>query len=54
MRTDIYTLTGVKAELVNMLCLQYIEKLLREDKISSRHTELLSARFKVNCTGKRK
>ena len=54
MRTDIYTLTGIKAELVNMLCLQYIEKLLREDKISSRHAELLSARFKVNCTGKRK
>jgi len=54
MRTDIYTLTGVKAELVNIICLQYIEKLLREDKISERHAELLAARFKVKCTGKRK
>ena len=54
MRTDIYTLTGVKAELVNIICLQYIEKLLREDKISEKHAELLSERFKVNCTEKRK
>ena len=54
MRTDIYTLTAVKAELVNIICLQYIEKLLREDKISEKHAELLSERFKVKCTGKRK
>ena len=53
MRTDIYTLTGVKAELVKMLCLQYIEKLLREDKISKKHAERLSERFRVECTGKR-
>ena len=54
MRTDIYALDDIRIELINMLCLQYIEKLLREDKISERHAELLSKRFKVNCTGKQK
>ena len=54
MRTDIYTLAGVKAELVNLICLQYIEKLLQTERISKKHAELLTKRFSVGCTGKQK
>ena len=54
MRTEIYTLTGIKAELVNMICRQYVEKLLHDGKISEKHAEMLVDRYKVNCTGKQK
>ena len=50
MKTDTYTLAGYKAELVNMLCRQYIEKLLLEGRISEEHAELLSERFRVKYT----
>lgn len=53
MKTDIYTLSDVKAELVKKICLQYIDKLFREDKISEKHAELLTERFMAGCTGKR-
>ncbi len=54
MRTDIYALDEIRIELINMLCLQYVEKLLKDGRISEKHAELLSERFKVNCTGKQK
>ena len=54
MRTEIYTLTGIRAELVNIVCLQYIEKLLKNGKISRKHAEILTERYKVGCTGKQK
>ncbi len=54
MRTDIYTLAEVKTELVNIICLQYVEKLLKEGRISEKHAEILTKRYEVNCTGKQK
>ena len=52
MRTDIYTLADVKTELVNMICLQYVEKLLREGRISPKHADQLYKRYTAKCTGK--
>ena len=54
MRTEIYSLQKVKSNLVNMICLQYVEKLLQEGRISEKHAELLAKRYKVNCTEKQK
>ena len=54
MRTDIYTLAGVKAELLNMICLQYVEKLLREGRISKKHAVQLYKRYAAKCTGKKR
>ncbi len=54
MRTDIYTLAEVKTELVNMICLQYVDKLLREGRISEKHAKMLYQRYTAKCTGKRR
>ena len=44
MRTDIYTLDDIRTELIDKLCLQYIEKLLQTGKISEKHAEQLYQR----------
>ncbi len=54
MRTDIYALDDIRIELINMLCLQYVEKLLKDGRISEKHAEQLYKRYRVNCTGKHK
>ena len=54
MRTDIYTLVEVKRELVNIVCLQYVDKLLREGRISEKHAKMLYQRYTAKCTGKRR
>lgn len=54
MRTDIYALDDIRIELINMLCLQYVEKLLKEGRISEKHAEILTKRYEINCTGKQK
>ena len=54
MRTDIYTLDDIRIELINMLCLQYVEKLLKDGRISEKHAEKLIKRYTAKCTGKKK
>ena len=54
MRTDIYTLDDIRIELINMLCLQNIEKLLKDGRISKKHAEILTKRYAAKCTGKKR
>ena len=54
MRTDIYTLDELRTELINRLCLQYVEKLLKDGRISEKHAEMLIERYSANCTGKKR
>ncbi len=54
MRTDIYRLDDIRNELINMLCLQYVEKLLKDGRISEKHAEILIERYSANCTGKKR
>ena len=54
MRTDIYTLDDIRNELINMLCLQYVEKLLKDGIISEKHAEMLIERYSANCTGEKR
>ena len=49
MRTDIYTLDDIRIKLINMLCLQYVEILLKDGRISKKYAEILTKRYEVTA-----